>query len=124
MEKPYKRTAPCRFCRFYGRISSSYEADVCRDCEVRLVRERLDDLRGKAVREHDHRYLHDYDEEVRNCAHCEYALPFETIYHAAQYHDDICCALDADHLDKNGCYPERSAFSVCDRWSRAVDISA
>ena len=47
--KKYKSTAPCGFCRFFGRISEGVENDICWDCEVRKIREHLELLTDKAL---------------------------------------------------------------------------
>jgi len=124
MKAKYKAFAPCGFCRFFGRKSDSYDTDVCRDCEIRKIRENLDNLSDAVLWEHDHKYRGDNEEGVRNCAHCKHASPFNTLYHAAQYADLLCCELDGENLGDDDYYPKRSALSVCEHWERAVDRSS
>ena len=121
--KKYKSTAPCGFCRFFGRVSDSSVTDVCWDCEVRRIREHLEILTDKALWEHDHKYLPDNDGEVRICVHCKHATPHETLYHAKQHLDTVCCEFDFEGLNDGDEVPTRRAYSSCDRWERAVDRS-
>lgn len=119
MKKPYKSHAPCGFCEFFGQVFTDYARDVCRGCEIRKMREYLEELAHAELWRHDHKYRADGEEEIHNCAHCEHALPMDTLYHAAQYADEISCWLDAESLGDDESFPVRSALSVCDKWERA-----
>ena len=121
--KKYKSTAPCGFCRFFGRISEGVENDICWDCEVRKIREHLEILTDKALWEHHHKFLPDDDEYVRNCAHCKHAQPEETLYHTAQHHVPVYCGFDIEGLKNGDELPLHPALSSCDRWQRAIDRS-
>ena len=122
--KKYKSTAPCGFCRFFGRVSDSVTVDVCWDCEVRRIREHLETLTDKVLWEHNHKYLPDNDGDLRNCAHCKHALPEETLYHTAQHLVPVYCGLDFDKLNDGDEFPLHPALSDCEHWERAIDRSS
>ena len=121
--KKYKSTAPCGFCKFFGRVCDNCTEDVCWDCELRRIREHLEILTDKATWDHHHKYLPDSDEYVHNCAHCKHALPEETLFHSAQHRVPVCCELDIGKPNDSNYLPTHSASSNCEHWERAVDRS-
>ena len=115
----YQSKAYCGFCKFFGKTFTDYHDDVCMNCEIRRIREGLDELENAAAWDHNHRYSLDSDEEVHNCAHCKHVIAFDTRYHTAAHFDEVSCNLDAERLDANECYPKHSILLICDKWERA-----
>jgi hypothetical protein len=112
----YMRRAPCGFCPLFGRDIT--ENDVCADCELQIVRLYLEDLLDIHTFDHDHKYRHDDEDHVRNCAHCEHGLTYDTRYYVNAKDDEVWCEL------KTPCGEGRSTnkgSDTCEHWVRAVD---
>jgi len=89
----YKSYARCGFCKHFGQTFTSYEQDVCTDCEARLIRQCLEDILAKMRFDHDHDYRKDDEDHVQNCAHCEYGRTYETRYEVDASDSDVWCEL-------------------------------
>ena len=111
----YKSYARCGFCQHFGKRFDSYDDNVCSECEVRLIRQCLEDILNKMRFDHDHDYRKDDEDHVRNCAHCEFGLTYETRYEVDASDGDVWCALrgDVEHS-----LATNKGSDVCDNWQR------
>ena len=112
--KEYEGHASCGFCRHYGSVFTSCEDDVCYLCEVRQIRELLEEIADNVRFEHDLRYRRDDEEFVRNCEHCEHADIYEPRYKAAECISGVWCALESveEGVTLHGLQ------DCCDKWQR------
>jgi len=61
----YVSYANCGFCKHFGQVSISYESDVCAECEVRLIRQYLEEFLSKIKGRGEFNYRkHDEDKQV------------------------------------------------------------
>jgi len=116
----YKSYAGCGFCKHFGKTFDNSNDDVCFDCEIRIIREYLEELKGKIVFDHDHQFRKDDEDHVRNCAHCEFGRTYETRYEVDESNGDVWCELKGD--TKIGPATNK-ASDCCEKWQRAKCIA-
>jgi len=114
----YSTKATCGHCRYHGTEFTSYKDDVCRTCEVRLMRKRLDELVSAVKWEHDHKYRAETESEFRTCIHCHHVLSAYPLYYFAHNEGTVSCRLDIVNLEDDGRYPVRPDNSNCPKWER------
>ena len=116
----HKSYARCGFCKYYGQVFTDFDNDVCAECELRLIRQCLEDILNKMKFDHDHKYRKDDEDHVRNCAHCEYGRTYDTRYEVDASDDDVWCELKGNTgvgLATN------KGSDCCDKWQRAKEYS-
>jgi hypothetical protein len=111
-----KKYAPCGFCRLFGQDIT--KNDTCSECELHLIRLYLEDFGDQSIFEHDHKYRHDDEDHVRNCAHCEHGLTYDTRYYVDRKDDNVWCALKTP--EGVGLATNKGS-DTCEHWQRAVD---
>ena len=117
--KEYKSYARCGFCKHYGATFTDFDEDVCAECEVRLIRQYLEDILDKFKFDHNHKYRKDDEDHVRNCAHCEYGRTYETRYEVdAAFNGEVWCELNCD---PNTGPSTNKGSDCCEKWRRAKD---
>jgi len=114
----YSTKATCGYCPYHGTEFASFKDDVCRTCEVRLMRKRLDELVSAVEWEHVHKYRAETESEFRTCIHCHHVLSAYPLYYFAHNEGTVSCRLDIDNLDDDGRYPIRPDCSSCPKWER------
>jgi hypothetical protein len=122
--KPIKcaEVAPCGFCPIYGQKFKDYASNICFDCEIRRIRECLEEITHRNKFEHDHKYRKDEEEQVNNCAHCEHGFIYYARYPSEMWEADngIWCDLD-EQAPEDPTVPPHKPSDRCDKWQRATD---
>jgi hypothetical protein len=116
----YISYAGCGFCKHFGKRFNNLDEDVCFDCEVRIIREYLEDLKSKITFDHDHQYRKDDEDHVRNCAHCEFGRTYETRYEVDTSNGDVWCKLKGN--TEIGPATNKGS-ECCENWQRAKSVA-